>query len=62
MRRRSGAGGASLACSSGIGKAAERTLLPPCSMTASVARKSPTSDCETRKFTASPSTRPWRSK
>ena len=38
------------------GNAAERTLLPPCSMTASVARKSPTSAWRILKRTSSFST------
>ncbi len=44
------------------GNAADFTELPPCSMTASVARKSPTSDSFILKRTSFPSTCPPRSK
>jgi hypothetical protein len=62
----SGRGGSSLASSSWptglIGNDADRTELPPRSMTASVARKSPTSLPFTLKFTRSALTCPALSK
>jgi len=45
-----------------IGKATERTELPPVSLTARVARKSPTSLSFTLKWTSLSSTWPERSK
>ncbi len=57
-----GGGGVPSARSSGRGKAAARTELPPRSITARVARKSPTSRWSTRKFTSLSATWPCRSK
>ncbi|MFO0653400.1 MAG: hypothetical protein U0326_44680 [Polyangiales bacterium] len=62
VRRASGLGAAPSGPSSGIGKAAALTELPPRSITTSVARKSFTSRCDTRNVTWLSCTCPCRSK
>ena len=55
-------GGGSISSSRRKGKDAARTELPPFSMTAKLAKKSPTSSPRTLKLTRLPRTRPSRSK